>query len=189
VAEAVTSRELAAFRRGDEVYFRKLIEAHSPRLLACARSFLPDVEEARDVVQDVWVRAYERRRSYSEAGSLLAWLLTICRNACLSAVRRGAVRERASGTLGVEHAVRPSAAADPSADVQRSEVRTAVYAAVADLPDRQRSVVTLRILEGRSTDQTAETLGIATGTVKATLHNALKNLASSFGESDHDALL
>ncbi|MCH7565207.1 MAG: sigma-70 family RNA polymerase sigma factor [Gemmatimonadetes bacterium] len=65
MAEAVTSRELLAFRCGDEVYFRALIDAYSPRLLACARSFLPDLDEARDVVQDAWVRAYERRRSYS----------------------------------------------------------------------------------------------------------------------------
>ena len=189
MVEAVTSRELAAFRRGDEIYFRKLIDAHSPRLLACARSFLPDVDEAGDIVQDVWVRAYERRRSYSGAGSLLAWLLSICRNACLSAVRSSAARERAGGMLGAERAVRPEAGADPSAEAQRGEVRAAVYAALADLPERQRSVVTLRILEGKSTAQTAESLGIATGTVKATLHHALKNLASSFGESDHDALL
>jgi len=189
VAEAVTSRELLAFRRGDEVYFRALIDAYSPRLLACARSFLPDLDEARDVVQDVWVRAYERRRSYSGSGSLLAWLLTMCRNASVSAIRSGTVRKRAKGTLGVARAVRPAAAADPSTDAQRAEVRELVYGAVADLPERQRAVVTLRILEGKTTAQTAEALGIAPGTVKATLHHALRNLASTFGESDHDALL
>lgn len=189
MAEAVTSRELLAFRRGDEVYFRKLIDAYSPRLLACARSFLPDLDEARDIVQDVWVRAYERRRSYSGSGSLLAWLLTICRNASVSAIRSGALRERAKGTLGAERAVFPEAADDPSTNVRRAEVRELVYGAVADLPERQRSVVTLRILEGRTTAQTAEALGIATGTVKATLHQALRNLASSFGDSDYDALL
>lgn len=94
MAEAVTSRELLAFRRGEEVYFRKMIDTYSPRLLACARSFLPDLDEAHDVVQDVWVRAYERRRSFSGAGSLLAWLLTICRNASMSAIRSITVRRR-----------------------------------------------------------------------------------------------
>ena len=97
MAEVVTSNELAAFRRGDEAYFRKLVDAHSPRLLACARSFLADVDDARDIVQDVWVRAYEGRRSYSGTGSLLAWLLTICKNACLSAMRRE--RARASSVI------------------------------------------------------------------------------------------
>lgn len=189
MAEAVTSRELSAFRRGDEVCFRKLIDAYSPRLLACARSFLSDLDEARDVVQDVWVRAYERRRSYSGAGSLLAWLLTMCRNASVSAIRSGTVRERAKGTLGTARAGFPEAAADPSAEAQRAEVGELVYGAVADLPERQRAVVTLRILEGRTTLQTAEALGIATGTVKAALHQALRNLATSFGDSDHDALL
>ncbi|GMR13410.1 MAG: hypothetical protein BMS9Abin29_1619 [Gemmatimonadota bacterium] len=189
MAEEVTSRELLAFRRGDEVYFRKLIDAYSPRLLACARSFLPDLDEARDIVQDVWVRAYERRRSYSATGSLLAWLLTSCRNASLSAIRSGTVRERARGTLGAARAELPEAAPDPSTEVQRAEVRELVYGAVADLPERQRAVVALRILEGRTTAQTADALGIATGTVKATLHQALRNLASTFGDSDHDALL
>jgi RNA polymerase sigma-70 factor, ECF subfamily len=189
VAEAVTSRELLAFRRGEEVYFRKLIDAYSPRLLACARSFLPDLDEARDVVQDVWVRAYERRRSYSGSGSLLAWLLTICRNASVSAIRSGTVRERAKGTLGAEREVFPGAGDDPSTQAHRAELRELVYGAVADLPERQRAVVTLRILEGRTTAQAAEALGIAVGTVKATLHQALRNLASNFGDSDHDALL
>ena len=189
MADVVTSSELAAFRRGDEVYFRELVDAYSPRLLACARSFLRDVDEARDIVQDVWVRAYERRRSYAGRGSLLAWLLTICRNACLSAVRSGAVRERARDKLEAEGSGRAAATTDPSAEAQRYEVRAMVYAAVADLPERQRAVVTLRILEGKTTAESAEALGIASGTVKATLHAALRNLASSFGEKDHDALL
>lgn len=75
---------LAAFRRGDPELFRDLVERHSPRLLALALAFLHDRDAAHDVVQDVWLRAYERRAQLQTPGSLVGWLLAMCRNRCLS---------------------------------------------------------------------------------------------------------
>ncbi|MFQ5890586.1 MAG: RNA polymerase sigma factor, partial [Gemmatimonadota bacterium] len=75
--------ELAGFHSGDGELFRRLVEQHSPRLLAIARSFAADVEEAHDLVQETWRRAFEKRRTYRGSGTLSGWLYAVCRSVCL----------------------------------------------------------------------------------------------------------
>ena len=88
--------ELDAFRRGDRALYRRLVECHSPRLLAIALAYTRDSDEAHDAVQEVWVRAYQGREQLENAGSFVGWLLTISRNVCHSRGRRAEVRARAA---------------------------------------------------------------------------------------------
>jgi RNA polymerase sigma-70 factor (ECF subfamily) len=76
---------------------------------------------------------------------------------------------------GIPGAV-PSEQPAPDVGAERSRLRAAVAEAVAQLPARQRDTVVLRILEARTTRETAELMGCAEGTVKASLHQALQNL-------------
>ena len=172
--------DLARFRQGDEDLFRELVEQHSPRLLSIARSFAADLDEAHDLVQETWVRAYRKRERYEGRGSLLGWLCAICRNVCLSAGRRGTARRLVSSNG--EDGSQPSlelalpAGREPDRVSERAALRQAVVLALLELSDRQRDVVIYRLLEGRSTRETATALGVAEGTVKATLHHALARL-------------
>jgi len=164
--------ELDAFVRGDRALYRRLVECHSPRLLAVALAYTRDSDEAHDTVQEVWVRAYQSREQLQNAGSFLGWLLTISRNVCHSRGRRAEVRARdATGVPGAA----PGAPAATDAAAERSELRAKVADAIAQLPPRQRDSVVLRVLEGRSTRETATLMGCAEGTVKASLHHALQN--------------
>ena len=165
--------ELHAFVRGDRELFRRLVESHSTRLLAAAFAYTLDSDEAHDAVQEVWVRAYVRREQLQSAGSLLGWLLAICANVCRSGSRNAVVRAR--DISGIPGAV-PSEQPTPDVGAERSQLRAAVTEAVAQLPARQRDTVVLRILEARTTRETAELMGCAEETVKASLHQALQNL-------------
>ena len=137
--------ELDAFLRGDRALYRRLVECHSPRLLAVAMAYTRDSDEAHDAVQEVWVRAYQNRRQLESAASFIGWLLTISRNVCHSRGRRAAVRARyATGVPGTAPGTPP--AADTGAE--RSELKSVVADAIAQLPPRQRDTVVLRILEG-----------------------------------------
>jgi RNA polymerase sigma-70 factor (ECF subfamily) len=141
----------------------------SPRMLALALRYATNSDEAHDIVQEAWIRAYRNRRSFRGRGSFSGWLLTICRNVAVSRVRSRTPSGRsADGT--------PQAVPGPDAEHHDSLRRRAVLDAVLTLPERQRETVTLRLLEGCSTRETAERLGCAEGTVKAALHAALNTL-------------
>lgn len=66
--------ELQRFHAGDEQLFRRLVDELSPRLLAVTRSFSRDLDEAHDLLQETWQRAYTKRGSFRGEGSILAWL-------------------------------------------------------------------------------------------------------------------
>lgn len=169
----MTPSELDAFRRGDRALFRRLVDEHSPRLLAVASSYTGSLDEAHDAVQEVWIRAFQRRHQLHSAGALVGWLLTTCANVCRSEARRADTRSR---HVADAQGSRPSGPPPPNEPAERAALRADIAEAVAALPERQRDTVVLRILEDRSTRETAELLGCAEGTVKAALHHALKKL-------------
>ncbi len=172
----LTSDELARFRAGDETIFRRVVDAYSPRLLAFLRSFATDLDEAHDLLQDVWHRAYDKRGTYSGSGTLLGWLYAISRSTGLAAGKKRSVRDRVT----VEHAYHTGAPpANPDVATERAALRRSLRHALVELPEREREVVILRMIEQRSTRETAAALDCAEGTVKAALHHALKKLQSS----------
>ena len=172
----LTREELILFREGDETVFRRLVDAFSPRLLAFTRSYAADLDDAHDLLQEAWKRAYEKRATLSGSGTILGWLYTVCRSVCLSTIRARNSRSRV--VLDPEmHMGNPPLGPDASAE--RGELRRSIYEALSELPQRERDVVILRMLEQRSTRETAEQLGCAVGTVKASLHHALAKLQTS----------
>ena len=175
----LTASELRSFQRGDEALFRRLVEEYTPRLLALARSYTSDGDAARDLVQETWSRAYARRQSFSARGTLLGWLYALCRNVC-----RGALRERGRRQTAMRQprGLVGDSPVGPDEEMDRAERRRSIRRAIGELPDRQRDVVILRLLEGLSVRETAAELGCAEGTVKASLHQALNNLRKSMEE-------
>ncbi len=163
---------LKAFHDGDPGLFRELVEHHSPGLLSLALAYWGDPDRAHETVQITWVQAYRNRRQLSAWGSLPAWLRTICRNVCRSEGRKVAARDFDPDALAHD-APRPEPTDAPA---HRRALQRAVSEALDHLTPRQRDVVVLRMLEGRSTRECAQSLGIAEGTVKATLHHALHAL-------------
>jgi RNA polymerase sigma-70 factor (ECF subfamily) len=157
-----------------------LVERHSPRLLAIARSFTDDVDESHDLLQEVWLRVYEKRRTFAGRGPLLAWFCTIAYSVChewYTRRRRAAARAfTGRADAGAVEGTPAPDAVGPDVGAERSELRRALHRGMAELTERERSAVLLRLVEGRSTRETAEALACAEGTVKATLHHALRKL-------------
>lgn len=165
--------DVAGFRSGNAAVFRNAVEQYSPRLLSIVRSFAVDNDDAHDLLQEVWQRAYDKRRTFAGAGSLLGWLLAIARTVGLAAQRRRTSRDRFHPDPSYHTGEPPL---DPSQRVERQELARSIRRALLELPDRERDVVVLRMIEQRSTRETAALLGCAEGTVKASLHSALKKL-------------
>jgi RNA polymerase sigma-70 factor, ECF subfamily len=127
--------------------------------VSIAAAILGDADAGRDAVQDAFAKAVRKRRSFRGDGPLDAWLLRAVVNTALSARRRR-----------LPHAAPDGALADVAAPVRA--IDNEVTAALALLPERQRVVLFLRYYADLDYRTIGETLGIATGTVAATLNAA-----------------
>lgn len=162
--------ELSCFHLGQHAIFQSCVSSETPALLRYALKLENDHEHARELVQETWVRAFERRLTFDNRGPLGPWLCAICRNIHLTKLRRGACELHY-----VEQHATVVADDDDNAE-DRSHIADRIRHALEALTERQRSVVAFRLLEGLSTRTTAVRLGVAEGTVKATLHQALARL-------------
>lgn len=165
--------DLDRFHAGDEALFAELVAAHSRRIWPQLRRYAQTEAEARDLLQDVWARAYAKRQTFDGRGSFIGWLMTVARTVGLVAAKK---RGREPAIAELSDVPDPAASRD---GLLLATLRDAVLA----LPERQRDVVMLRLVEGLSTTETARRLECAEGTVKATLHQATRKLRESLKES------
>lgn len=160
----------------DQPGHEALVDAHRGRLLRLCRLLLRDPEEAKDVVQDVFMQAYAAQTQSRAPGDWAAWLTRVAINACHDRRRAGWWTRFRRSSARIEEI--PLAAADPSpADRALSEeTRRHIWLAFDKLPDRQRQVFVLRYIEDLSTAEVAATLGLSPGSVKRHLFRAIRRL-------------
>ena len=159
----MTPEELDRFHAGDERLFQRLVDDHSPRLMLVARAFARSEDEAREILQATWVQAYRKRRAFRGAGGVFGWLCAMCRTVALNRLRSGHRRTRLADAVARSAAnPAPGSGGDPPS----TGVRRRLLRALAALGERQRQVVTLRLIEERSVAETAAALGVAEGTVR-----------------------
>lgn len=150
---------------------------HEGPLLRYARRLLGDVEAARDVVQDCFLRLCRERREEVE-GHLAPWLFTVCRRRAIDHLRKeGRMHPLESARL-------PETAHEGAPEAEPMEVREEtdrVLACVRRLPERQQEVVRLRFQAGLSYREISEVTGASVGNVGFLLHTALRSLRHHLG--------
>jgi RNA polymerase sigma-70 factor (ECF subfamily) len=152
-----------------------LFDAHYLRLYRLARRLSGDAEEARDLVQQAFLRAARRpHRLPEEAARREAWLVRALVNLCRDRWRRLRVRREAADSLPT-----PARSSDPEV---RAVARATVQRALARLSPRRRAVIVLHELEGRDTGEIAPLLGVARVTVRWHLNAARKELRAMLME-------
>lgn len=166
-----------------------------PRMLSVATRILRDASEAEDAVQDACLSAFRKLDTHDGRGDLSAWLHRIAINAALARLRkRGRLNERQIDDLLPEYDRFGVLLGNPNwrdinseALLIRSETRTKVKQAIDSLPDNPRVLLLLRDIEGLSTAETAEALGLSEAAVKTGLHRArlaLKRLLAPVFQED-----
>lgn len=166
--------DLGRFYRGDEAYFRSLVDGLSPGLRRYVRGYVRDPDIAEDVLQDVWTTVFLKRRQYRSAGSLQGWIRGITRNACLMTLRSRRVERRCTSSLD-----QWAAPECPYRACERADVRELLGVALAALSARERTIVRGRILDGRTAVDLARELDCPVGTVRSTLHRASRKLRAA----------
>jgi len=175
---------LAQLRAGDEAAYRDLVRVNAGRMLAVARRMLRCESDAEDAVQEAFTQAFHALPRFEGHALLSTWLHRIVVNACLIRLRRRKRRgERSLEELlpqfqedGHRLDVGEPWPQDALAQLEAREVRAAVRKAIDSLPENHRCVLVLRDIEGLSSEEVAERLGIRADAVKMRLHRARQAL-------------
>ncbi|MFI2352895.1 RNA polymerase sigma factor [Streptomyces sp. NPDC019443] len=164
-------------RAGEPEAYAELVRAHTHVALRAAVAFGAGAD-AEDVVQSAFLKAYQALGRFRDGAAFRPWLLRIVvnetRNTVRSAVRLRALAGREALLIGSEPLIPESA--DPAVAALAEERRTVLLAALEELSEEQRQVVTYRYLLEMDEAETAEALGWPRGTVKSRLNRALAKL-------------
>jgi RNA polymerase sigma-70 factor (ECF subfamily) len=169
-------RELArAAMAGDREAFGLLVERHRRTVFQLCYRFVGRQEEARDLAQDVFVRAWRGLRGFKEQSTFSTWLYRIGVNVCLNRVTAKAPRLDEMDPLDDAAAV-DRHADDPAESLDRTRRAALVRIAITKLPPKQRATLVLRVYHELPHERIAEILGSSVGASKANFFHALANL-------------
>jgi len=174
---------------GDSRAFATLVERYMRRAYYVALGLTGSHEDALDLSQEAFARAFRARHRLDPTGSFYAWLYQILRRLCFNFNRDRRSRRTKLSEARPWLLARASAEAaehGPEATVAREETIHRVRAAIEELPDREREILVLREFEGLSYRDIAELLGIPIGTVMSRLYTARRHLARVIEEETRE---
>ncbi len=155
----------------DELLVAVVGSTHDTLLASVARQVGSRID-AEDIVQTALLRVYRTKPDITEEDKLRAYLWAAAANLVRDAWRRSADTRRQHETYGGVQVASLADRAEPNID-DLIALRHTVLAALCTLPPREREAVVLRAFEGNTYAETAEIMGVTTGTVKGYVHNAL----------------
>ena len=161
-----------AFLGGRRDAFDVIVERHQRSVYQLCYRFVNNHEDASDLAQDVFVRAFKGLRNFKSESSLGTWLYRVGVNTCLN---RLAARRARTEPIDASPRV-DTRAVDPLANIVRDERLAVVRMAIAKLPPKQRATLMLRVYEELSHEEIARVLGSSVGAAKANFFHALGNL-------------
>jgi RNA polymerase sigma-70 factor (ECF subfamily) len=164
---------------GESALFEILMRRHNQRVYRAARAVVKDEAEVEDVMQQAYINAFTHLHQFEERSQFSTWLIRIALHEAFG--RRRKMRQTESMTanqsnLDEDHGELMDTIASPRADPERQayaqELSRLLEAAVDTLPETYRTVFMLRDVEGLSTSETGEGLGLGEEAVKTRLHRA-----------------
>jgi len=172
-------------KNGDLAAFEQLVEKYRQRVWRLAIRYLRDEEEAMDVAQEVFVRAYQSLKEFRGRSQFYTWLFRITVNLATDRQRQRASRQRAFGSEELSEAewtrTLPDPSRRPDEEASRAQEREQIRKALDALPPHHRTIIMLSDVEGLSYREIAEVLRCPMGTVMSRLHNARKQLRGLLG--------
>jgi RNA polymerase sigma-70 factor, ECF subfamily len=177
-----TDGELVELARdGERRAFEELVKRHTANTYRQCYKILNCHEDAEDLTQEVFLKAYQALPTFRRESRFSTWLYTITRNACLMRLRKRKLdtvsldRPLECDDGDVERQV-VDTSADPSRAVLLRELSDVLYRQVDDLGPTNRVIFELRLLGGLSTDETACILGLTSSSVRSRLHRVRRSL-------------
>jgi RNA polymerase sigma-70 factor (ECF subfamily) len=178
---------------GDGAAFRPLVERYQNRVHTMVYGMVRNPEDARDITQNAFIKAYQNLKSFRIESSFYTWIYRIAMNLAIDHCRKGrrrkttgfdeaiANRDEDGAILEVHHEDSPQRA------LQRKQLSNRIFAALEQLSEDQREVILLREVEGLSYKEIADQMEIPEGTVMSRLFYARKRLQKLLEGADEGA--
>lgn len=175
---------IVSTRRGDPDAFTHIVQTYSGRVFAQLLRMVRNREEAEDLTQETFVRAYRQLRRYDESRPFRNWLFTIAANVGLNAIRSQTRKNRLIQSEGAAAAGRAeqSESPKPLGQAIQSEQHDRLGQAFESLPEKSAVLVHLVYREEMTIREAAEIVGMTEGAAKVALHRARKTLREWFLE-------
>jgi RNA polymerase sigma-70 factor (ECF subfamily) len=167
---------LARINDGDREAFAELVRLFQKKIFALAYGFFRNRDDALEIVQETFMRVYEKIDSYRPDHSLQSWIYRVAHNLCVDYYRKYAKKRKLEE--GFDRVPERQTASDDNcqANWESRQVAEAIDRAVENLSLRQKEVFFLKYRQGMKLQQVAEIMAISLGTVKALQHRALKRI-------------
>lgn len=156
-----------------ELSFRNDVLPLKDRLFRLAMRITLVREDAEDMVQETLIRVWKSMQEGTQIDNLEAFALTVCRNLCLDYMAR---REQQNVAFDEELHDRPDATRSPYDDIVRSEQSARLNALINTLPEKQRTAMQLRDIEGRTYREIADIMQISESDVKVNIFRARRTV-------------
>src|SRR5215472_7639396 len=179
MAEAVDSAAvLARARQGDEEAFRVLVEQHSRSVFRLAYRMTGNEQDAEDMVQESFLRAYKQLGRFESRANFGTWIYRITANCCVDLMRARQARHDQSRREDLDAAGQMPAGDGPGPErmAESAEIEHHVQTALETLSPLERAAFTLRHCEGRSIDEISTVLGLGTSAAKHSVFRAVRKL-------------
>jgi RNA polymerase sigma-70 factor, ECF subfamily len=181
--EADTEHDAGLIERaqgGDRQAFRELVERHQRRAFAIALSLVRDEQDAREIVQEAFVRVFKGLQGFNGSSSFFTWLYRIVRNLAIDLLRRPSRRdaeiEESDNLDTMEPLFGELRLEDPGQMLGRRELAERIGRALEALPPYHRGVIVMREVEGMSYEEMAEAMDVSKGTIMSRLYHARRKL-------------
>lgn len=176
------SRLMLDFQAGDRQAFQALFRRYTPRLMSFLTRMVKDRARAEELTQDVFIRIYQARERYEPRAKFSTWLFGIAHNLALNDLAR-AHRKRERPLEDVHVQTTPDAEPDAAEQLEASRTHEMLEKAIGELPERQRSALLLRSVQGLGYEEIGAALGASVSSVKSLLHRAREKLVAQMEET------
>ncbi len=192
VADGESETELVnKASRGDKDAYRVLVEKYQSKVFSLVFSIVKSREDAEDIVQESFVKAYFSLKNFRQDSSFYTWVYRVAYNMTIDFKRKVGRRpeyvtdgEREIGELGDDdRAIVAGKISDPLQTFEQKELAASLNRALSGLSDEHRAVMMLREIDGLSYNEIADSLGVSKGTVMSRIHYAKKYLQRALRES------
>lgn len=169
-------------KQGDTGAFEELVARHRDKIYARAYTMMRNEEEALDLSQEAWIKAWQRLVQFQGDSSFATWMTRIVINLCLDQLRRQkrvrseSIDEMDEESGGVERQMEP-VVINPTERLERGELRQRIDAALQKLSHEHRTVLVLHEFEEMEYKEIAKTMGCSIGTIMSRLFYARRRMA------------
>ena len=178
-------------QEGDQDAFRELVERYQRKVYSICYGMLKNPEDSMDVSQEVFVKVFRYLEKFNFESSFYTWLYRITVNMCIDFIRKNAKLRsvefddgvsRDGEVAGEEHIMPSTLGMNPDKAYGRKELREKMLEALESIPEKHRTILILREVEGLSYEELADVLKISKGTVMSRLFHARKYFQDALEE-------